>query len=461
MTQASEKRCLNIFYMFSQPRQNTSSKANMLDTIAEKILSNGLKVICLKKNDAPIIAAQIWYKTGSVNERDGIRGISHFIEHMMFRGSSRYKAQEHAQRINDIGGHSNAFTAEDVTAFINAVPRDYLEMALEMEADRMAGLTFNADILETERKVIIEEYHTYMNNPVTKAFLEFRQSLFAGHAYGVSPLGILEDLHTFTRQDCCDYHDAWYAPDNAVAVIVGDFDTEERIFELVDKHFGALSKKTAGEAHERLKVHTPQGLTRMKRRVEFDVPLLILGYPAPESANQDALPLELVQMIASQGESSRLNLELVRKRSLAVMAGGMNHYLRLAGISLFFSIFTPDVSVGKLEKAMLDQIERITDEGITDLEMKKIKNTTLTNRTFELYSAEHLCQRIGFAEVVEGNYHSWVRRLESLQKVSIENLIDVAGKYWDPSHCQVLHLKPKKASPLLYAMGLGRRLFKK
>ena len=122
----------------------------LLHNIVEKTLSNGLKVICLQKTGAPIVSMQVWYKVGSVGERDGIRGISHFLEHMMFRGSKNVASEEHSRKINDVGGHCNAYTAEDVTVYINSVPKEFFEMVLRLEADRMDNLTLNADLFETE-----------------------------------------------------------------------------------------------------------------------------------------------------------------------------------------------------------------------------------------------------------------------------------------------------------------------
>ena len=166
----------------------------LLNNIAEKTLGNGLKIISLKKTDAPIVSVQVWYKTGSSFEEKGSKGISHFLEHMMFRGSRNVPSEEHARRVNDVGGHSNAFTAEDVTAYTNSVPRDFLDMVLALEADRMDGLVFDPKILETERNVIVEEYHTYMNNPVAKALMEFRTVFYGDHPYATSPLGLIEDV---------------------------------------------------------------------------------------------------------------------------------------------------------------------------------------------------------------------------------------------------------------------------
>ncbi|MBD3321861.1 MAG: hypothetical protein GF350_12265 [Chitinivibrionales bacterium] len=436
----------------------------MLDSISERVLDNGMKVICLKKTDAPLIAAQVWYKTGSVNEHDGIRGISHFLEHMMFRGSENVASEEHARRINDVGGHCNAFTAEDITAYINSVPRDHLEMVLSLEADRMGSLTLDKEVLETERKVLIEEYHTYMNNPVMKAFLEFRSELFSGHPYAISSLGTLDDINAITPDDCREYYKRWYAPANATCVVVGDFQSEEHVFDMVDKTLGSILSSREFDYAERPEVpdvKTGDGPKIMKHRVEFDVPLFIIGYPAPCSSHEDALPLEMLQLIVSQGESSRLYRQIVRKQSLAVMAGGMNHFLRLSGLSLFFAAFTPDVSVKRIGEVLNEQIETAKRGTITALEVEKVKNGTLTNRIFELYSAENICQRIGFSESIDGDYRIWVKRLQTLEALSIEQLIDAAGTYWDIKNQYSLYLQPKKVNPLLYGAGLFRRLFQR
>lgn len=432
----------------------------LLNNIKELQLDNGLKAICLKKDGAPIVSIQLWYKTGSIHEHEGIRGISHVLEHMMFRGSAKYKPEEHANRINAVGGHSNAFTAEDMTVYMNSVPCKSLEMVLEMEADRMDGLRLERNLFETEQKVIIEEYHTYMNNPLTKSFLEFRQEFFRNHPYEVSPLGKLQDLQALTVEQCRNYYQQWYSPDNVILVIVGDFE-EDKVFSMIQEYFG--SKRQSGGARRVDLTHTVSMnmANRMSRRVEFDVPILIVGYPAPPSSHEDAVPMEIMQQVLSGGESSRLHREIVRKQSVAVMAGGINHMLKLAGMSLFFAAFTPDIAVSRVEKAVLEQIKRIKTEGITIAEMEKIKNSTLTNRIFELYNVDNICQKIGYSECIEGDYRLWVRRLDALKSLDGSRLMDVAQAYWDDSKCHLLHLQPSKVNPLLYAGGIFRRIFSK
>jgi predicted Zn-dependent peptidase len=429
----------------------------LLNNIVTRTLDNGLKIIALRKKGAPIVSIQVWYNVGSVQEHDGVRGIAHLLEHMMFRGSAHVTSEEHTHRVNECGGHCNAFTTEDVTAYTNSVPLDSFEMVLDLEADRMDALTIDPDLFAVERNVVIEEYHTYMNNPVAKAFLEFRQEFFKGHPYALSPIGLIEDLQKFTHEDCRRFYEKWYSPLNAVVVIVGDID-EAVAIEEVTKRFA--KKSVRGEKNINAVVVPPNvSANRMHRRVEFDVPVLIAGFPAPASSSKDVAALEIVQMVLSGGESSRLHRVVVRKESAAVMAGGMNHLMKKAGLSMFFAIFTPDVSVSRVEKSLLNQIRKIKNEGISAEELEMVKNATLTSRTFELYSAEHICNRIGFAECIEGDYKLWVERLNILRDLDISTLTTVARKYWDETNMSLLHLQPKRINPLLYVGGIFRRIF--
>ncbi|MBN1307244.1 MAG: insulinase family protein [Chitinispirillaceae bacterium] len=435
----------------------------LLDNITEKTLENGLKVIALRKPGVAIVSAQLWYKTGSICEYKGIRGISHVLEHMMFRGSANVGSEEHARIINDVGGHCNAFTAEDMTVYTGSVPREFCDMLVELEADRMDGLTLDASLFETERKVIIEEYHTYMNNPVAKAFMEFRGEFFRDHPYSNSPLGAITDLESLTVRQCRDYYERWYRPDNAVLVIVGEIDAK-KIIGCAERYFGGKKARNEVESPA-LPGIAADGIVpsvhRMKRVVEFDVPLLIIGYPAPASSHEDAVALEILQLVVAGGESSRLHREVVRRQSAAVMVGGMNHLLKHAGMSMFFAAFTPDVPAARVERALEEQIDLVRENGISTGEMEKVKNATLTNRTYELYAAENICHHLGYSECVEGDYRAWVERLEALRWLDISRLVDVARKYWSDSHRHVLYLKPRRTNPLLFAAGFLRRLKRK
>ena len=432
----------------------------MLDNIKQKTLANGLKVICLKKSDAPIVSVQVWYKTGSFNERDGIRGVSHFLEHLMFRGTANLPDEEHSLRINELGGHCNAFTAEDMTAFLNSVPQNGLDMVLEFEADRMDGLTLDAAVFEAERRVMIEEYHTYMNNPMTKAFLEFRGEFFSNHPYSYSPLGTLQNLESVTVEECREYYRSWYVPQTAVLVVVGDFQSEEDVFAKAEKYFGRKQGSVISGGIHSAEFTVPDGVHEMQRTVDFNIPALVCGFPAPPSSDKDALALDILQIVLSGGESSRLYREMVRKKSVAVMAGGMNQLFARAGMSMFIAVFTPDMPYTKVRDELNRQIDIIKNDGITDEEFQKVKNATLTSRTFELHGAENIAHRIGVSETIEGDYRLWVRRLDELKKMDKSVLTETARRYWSSSKMHSLYLKPQKMNPMLLGAGLIRRIFK-
>jgi zinc protease len=432
----------------------------LLDGIEERILPNGLKIIALRKTGAPVVSVQVWYKTGSALEADGCRGISHFLEHMMFRGSRQVASEEHALRINDAGGHCNAFTAEDVTAYTNSVPRDFLDMVLALEADRIDGLTFDPALFETERSVIVEEYHAHINNPVAKAFMEFRTLFYGVHPYAISPLGRLSDITSVSADSCRDYYCRFYAPDNAVIVVVGDAEVHT-IFDAAARHFTGRRARAVLPAFNRegLWNRSRGAVRRMTRKIEFDVPVLVLGFPAPPSSHPDAVVLEILQLVAAGGETSRLHREVVRHRSLAVMTGGINHLLKDTGMSMFFAAFTPDVGAAGVETAIDRELERIKNDGLTQEEMDKARNATLTNRIFELYSAENICHWIGYGETIEGNYRLWVDRLEALKNLSREKLVETARRWWNRDDRYVLVLEPRRSNPFLHIGGLARRLF--
>lgn len=428
----------------------------ILDRIRTFTLSNGLTAICCNKLGAPVVSVQVWYRVGSVNENNGIRGISHVLEHMMFRGSRNVASEEHARKIADVGGHCNAFTSEDATGYINSVPRDYLDLVLTLEADRMQELLLDPSLFEKERTVILEEYHGHMNNPVEKAFLEFRETFFGTHPYAVAPLGRVEDLQKLSVDDCRDYYGHWYCPSRATVVVVGELDDDDSALGMIEKRFGKIGRRGAEIAIG--PIPPPKPATGwMRRRVEFDVPLLIAGFPCAASTDPDAVALDVLQIILSHGETSRLYRALVRKRSLAVMAGGFNHTLRSAGMTMFFAAFTPDVSSHSIEKAINREIASVLNDGITSDEMEKVKNSVLTNRMFELESVENICQRIASAQVIEGDYRRWIDRLSVLEKLTVDELVASARKYWNDSGKLVLLLKPKKFKLLPAAFGLLRR----
>src|SRR5499427_5060698 len=205
-------------------------------------LPNGLNVLFLADHKAPIATVQVFYHVGSKDEHVGIRGVAHMFEHMMFKGSEHVAPEEHARLLKEVGGQVNAFTVEDLTAYHDTVPPSYVGFALELEAERMRHLKLIQPTVDSERHVVEEEKRLRVDNdPIGKAIEKFRALAFVKHPYNWTPIGTIEDLEKVTPADCQRFYDAYYQPNNATLVIVGDID-EASARKLVDQHFGALPK---------------------------------------------------------------------------------------------------------------------------------------------------------------------------------------------------------------------------
>ena len=201
-------------------------------------LPNGLNVLFLADHKAPIATVQVFYHVGSKDERVGIRGVAHMFEHMMFKGSQHVAPEEHARLLKEVGGHVNAFTTEDVTAYHDTVPPSYVGFALELEAERMRQLKLFQATVDSERQVVEEEKRLRIDNdPIGKAIEKFRALAFVKHPYNWTPIGTIEDLEKVTPADCQRFYDTYYQPNNATLIVVGDVD-ETAVRKLIDQHFG-------------------------------------------------------------------------------------------------------------------------------------------------------------------------------------------------------------------------------
>ncbi len=431
----------------------------MLESLRIETLRNGLSAICLHKPGAPVVAVEVWYRAGSAAEPAGKRGVAHVLEHMMFRGSEHVGPEEHARRIAAVGGHSNAFTTEDATAYVNAVPRAHLDMVLEFEADRMYRLQVDPGLFAVEQKVVVEEYHTYMNNPVAKAMLEFRREFFGTHPYATGPLGDIDDIRNMDGEDCAAFHRTHYAPSNAAVVVVGEIGSEEQTVERVARWFDAGGDTASRPPPQPERTFVPPREGRsIERRVEFDVPVQVHGFAGPAAHHEDAVALDVLMRIVGQGESSRLTQALVQRSGVAVAAGGANQFLRAAGMSMLFALYTPDTAPRRVRELLAREVARVGRDGVSGEELDKARNQSLASHVFELYSAEHICRRLGLAHVVEGGCEKWRTYLARLERIGADDVVEAARRYWCAERAWVLTLRPRQVAASLVVAGLARRV---
>src|ERR1041384_5689498 len=339
--------------------------------VQKTALSNGLTILTKELHDKPVVATMIWYRVGSRNEELGQTGKSHFLEHMLFKGTDRYKKGEIDLITHLNGGANNAFTWLDFTAYYFTFASDRWQAALEIEADRMRNTTFAEEEFDSEKQVVQEELRIGLDGPWEALENEVWATAFRQHPYHWPTVGWLDDLETATGADMKAYYDKWYHPRNATLVIVGDFNTEE-VLARVEALFAEIP---AGPEAGRLRITEPpqRGEKRVVVKKETPVERLLIGFHAPPVAHADAYVMQVTEAILSTGRSSRLYQRLV-ERGHTVSSGTANFHDHIDP-SLFYikAELKPGFELRAVEQAIYDEIERLKNGNITDAELEKAK----------------------------------------------------------------------------------------
>ena len=280
--------------------------------IIEHQLINGLKVLTKEVHAAPVASSYIWYKVGSRNERPGLTGVSHWVEHMLFKGTPKFSKEELGRFIEGNGGRWNAFTSNDYTAYYETLPADKISVALALESDRMQNSVFDPEEVEAERTVILSEREGYENTPQFVLREEVQATAYKAHPYQWGIIGWPSDLKTMTRDDLYNYYRQRYVPNNATLVLVGDFDTAE-LMEQVETHFGPLPP---GEPIAGPSTIEPEqrGERRVTVRKEGTLAYVAIVYHIPAAGHPDFYPLEVMSTVLSMGKTSRFYRALVDKQ---------------------------------------------------------------------------------------------------------------------------------------------------
>lgn len=351
-----------------------------LQDVHEYRLDNGLKVLIKPMRTAPVVSVWIWYRVGSRYERPGITGISHWVEHMLFKGTPAFSKGEIMKSIGRVGGMLNGFTREDNTVYFETVPARHLDLGLRIEADRMVGSTFDPEEVASERTVIISEREGAENYPQVRLMEEVQGTAYHVHPYRWPVVGYKCDLQKITRDDLFDYYRRFYAPDNAVLVLVGDLEPQEAL-ELVKQRFGDIA---AGGAEHELRSEEPE--QHGERRVEVRRPgsavYWMCCYHIPAHADEDRLPLMVLEAILSGarpltfsgggylGKSARLHDALVNRKKVAVEAGGRGRFTKDPGLFSLWMMLRDGVKPERAEAAMFAEIEKLQDKGPRPAELK-------------------------------------------------------------------------------------------
>ena len=414
--------------------------------VHEKVLDNGLKVLVKPDHRAPIVTSQVWYKVGSSYEHGGVTGISHVLEHMMFKGTEKLAPGEFSRIIAENGGNENAFTGRDYTAYFQTLAKDRLPVAFELEAERMRNLSLPEEEFLKELEVVKEERRLRTDDdPESLTFEQFNATAWEASPYRIPVIGWASDLNHLQVADLRDWYRKWYAPNNAILVVVGDVEPEG-VFALAEKHFGALEPEQVSQPKPRVEP-TQRGEKRIRVKAPAKEPYLLLGYKATAlgQVEQDWEPyaLEMLASVLDGGKSARFSRELVRGSRVAASAGASySAFTRLPGMLLVDGVPAKGQSVEELEQAIQAQIDRIRDEPVEVSELDRIRTQLIAGKVYELDSVYYQALQIGRLETVGLGWPLLNEYVEHLSSVTPEQVQSVARKYLVPDNLTVARLEP-------------------
>jgi zinc protease len=425
----------------------------------EYLLSNGMKVLLVEMPKAPVATVQVWYKVGSRNEVMGRAGLSHMLEHMMFKGTAKYPKGSFSRLIRKNGGMDNAFTSQDFTAYFENLAADRVQLALEMEADRMQGLILDQNELKTEREVVKEERRLRTEDDPQGALVEalFAQA-YLSHPYHWPVIGWFGDLDAMTLDDLQRHYDTYYSPNNATLIVVGDIKAEQllptikHLFEPIPR--GPEPKPVATMEAEQ------KGERRFLLKREAQVPFVMMGYRVPNYTSEDSYALDVLESILSHGKSSRLYQSLVYDQKLSLAVGAEYGLMQTdPGLFYFYALVSPGQKVDVVEEALHKEIKRLQSEAPTEQELQRAKNQVEAARIFEQDSNFRHAMLLGQAESVGAGWRKVDQFLERIRAVTAKDVQRVAGQYLLEDSRTVgslIPVPPKPAEPPTASVQQGK-----
>lgn len=418
--------------------------------VLDRTLSNGLRVIALEDFDVPVVAVQVWYHVGSKNENPERQGFAHMFEHMMFRGTERLGPKSHFELIRKVGGDANAYTSFDTTVYVQKLPSNQLELALYLEAERMAFLRIDQESFSTERAVVEEERRQGLNSPYGTVLERLLPELFREHPYRWAPIGNIPHLRQAKVDELARFWETYYVPNNATLIVVGAVKRDE-VLRLAQQYFGWIPR---GDDPPTIQIREPeQREPREIRIVEPKGPLMLVGqvYRTVPVSHPDAVALEVLADLLGQGESSRLYRRLVKDEDLAVAAAAEVWGLEHDGVFGLGAALKP--MGGRARDAVLraldDEILKIQQEGVTNDELRKAQLRLVKSAVAEAQTVEGRAELLGQYAVVVGDLERVNRRFDEIRAVTAEDVRRVARTYLVEARRNTVTVEPAGFGELL------------
>lgn len=422
-------KCIKILLSLTLILVVSSLNAKGREEIESFTLDNGMKILVLEDPSIPNANMYLFWKVGSRNEVPGITGISHFFEHMMFNGAQKYAPKMFDRTMEAAGGANNAYTTEDLTVYTNWFPANAIEIIFDLEADRIANLAIDPAMVASERGVVASERTTGLENSNWRVLQEeLKGGAFRAHPYSWSVIGHESDIAAWTQQDLEQYHQTYYAPNNAVVVIAGDVKLAA-VKALADQYFAPIPAQPAPQD-----IRTVEPEQKGERRVfvkksTVSTPNLMVGYHIPATAHKDYYALDLLAAILGEGKSSRLYQALVDTQ----IALDIETYLPMSfdpNLFYFYAVAAAGVEARQLERELLAVVANLSNSGISKDELEKARNIRLMDFYSTLETINGKADTIGTYELYFGHYDKLFDAPAQYNKVTAEDIQRVAQQYF-------------------------------
>ncbi len=415
----------------------------------EFTLKNGLKLIVKEDHRAPVVVSQIWYKIGASYEHDGITGISHMLEHMMFKGTNKHPPGEFSRIINANGGSENAFTGRDYTAYFQSLEKSRLKISFELEADRMHNLTLPKDEFKKEHQVVMEERRLRTDDdPQALTDEQFNATAFLTGPYHHSVIGWMDDIKHLTDADVRAWYKKWYAPNNATLVVAGDVDPD-KVHKLAEKYFGPVKARKIPELKPRADIEQ-QGLRRITVEAPAEVPYLIMGYKVPvvrtAKVSWEPYALDVLAGVLAGGDSARLPRDLIRGSQVAASAdAGYDLYQRYNTVFELDGTPAQGHTVDELRQALEKEVKALREKPIAEDELDRIKAQVVAQKVYQRDSVFYQAMQIGMLATVGLDWRLADKYVDRIRAVTPQQVQQVARKYLTEERLTIANLVPQSA----------------
>jgi zinc protease len=420
--------------------------ASITSSTKEFTLGNGLKVLIVEDHKAPLVTFQVWYRVGSRNEPIGRTGMSHLLEHMMFKGTQKYGSKEFSNIIQRNGGTDNAHTTKEYTTYFQSIAADRVGISIELEADRMTNLLLAPKEVDSERNVVMEERRMrYEDDPQNLLYEELVALAFGSHPYRWPVIGWMSDILAIGREDLYRHYKKNYSPVNAFLVISGDV-YPEKLLPVIEKHFGGIPSPAGNRTPDLPTSEPPQpGEKRLYLKKEAaELPYILIAYHVPPFPHEDNYALDVLSAILSGGKSSRLYRSIIYEKRAAISAfADYSSFHRDPFLFVFGANAAPGRDIGEIEKMLYEEMQMMMKEPPSEREVLKAKNQIEAAFIFAQDSNYSKAQYTGMFEML-GGWKLMDTYLEGVRRVKPEEVQAVAKKYFSDNNKTVGILLPLK-----------------